>query len=205
VRTLHVPSSFQFTVDFPWSSIHHLAWDEPAERYAVVYSTPEASDRVEVVTYSGDERKVAIAPSSKLPVDLEPFGKDAVILRPQDLTYNEKIPVVVWISEDFGWSDARAALLRNARVAAVVTRQPPGEDLWRRVRETAWLDATRRFVVGSSDPQAMSIVGDAAVPAGRYRRKGRVVAVAPAVVQSFAAGFIPEQVKRTGPPNGSSR
>jgi hypothetical protein len=117
---------------------------------------------------------------------------------------------VVWRADRFEWSDARAALLQNARVAILVTTREPSGELWKIVRETPWLDATRVFVVGWSGalapPQwATSIVPDASVPAGRYRRSGNVVAVPPAAIQSFAAGFIADQWKRTSATNGSSR
>ncbi|HEX2120565.1 MAG TPA: hypothetical protein VHL59_02885, partial [Thermoanaerobaculia bacterium] len=52
---------------------------------------------------------------------------------------------------------------------------------------------------------AIVVAGDAAVPAGRYRHHGGVVAVPPAVVQSFAARFIADQLKGTTRPNGSSQ
>jgi hypothetical protein len=54
-------------------------------------------------------------------------------------------------------------------------------------------------------PEAVSIVADPAVPDGAYRRAGNTVAVAPAAIQSFAAGYIADQWKRTGATNGSSR
>ncbi|HEX8619856.1 MAG TPA: hypothetical protein VF911_19910, partial [Thermoanaerobaculia bacterium] len=85
---------------------------------------------------------------------------------------------------------------------------------------TAWIDPRQLFLVGSScgaapaaargtsaDPcaRAISVVADQSLPAGRYRRAGNVVSVPPAVVQSVAAGFIADQLKRTSSTNGSSR
>jgi len=46
VRTVHIPTSFQETVELPSSRVHALGWDPPADRYAVAYSSPDASDRV---------------------------------------------------------------------------------------------------------------------------------------------------------------
>src|SRR5262249_48593584 len=43
VRTVHVPTAAQLSVDFPYASIRALAWDRAAERYAVVISSPDAS------------------------------------------------------------------------------------------------------------------------------------------------------------------
>ncbi|HEX8171749.1 MAG TPA: hypothetical protein VF824_14525 [Thermoanaerobaculia bacterium] len=205
VRTVHVPTATALAVDFPYATIHALAWDPPAERYAVSYSTPDASDRVEVTKYGGEERRMAVPPAVRLSVDLQPFARDAMMLRPLDVAYGEKLPLVLWVG-DFDWSDARAALLRNARAACVIARRAPDEALWKSIRETPWLDPSRVYLVGAADPGALrSIVGDAAVASGRYRVTGNVVSVPPAVVQSFAAGFIADQLKRNSPPNGSSR
>ena len=215
VRTLHIPTAFQFAIPFPGSTIHALAWDPQAERYAVAYSTLDASDRVEVLKYDGAERKVAIPPQRQLDVDVVPFAPGAMLLRPRDLTYDEKLPLVVWLADDFAWNDARASLLTNARVAVVVTKSWPGEDLWRAAAGAAWLNPTDVFVVDGRTATAdrglpaadstVLIAGDPALGTGHYRRQGNIVAVAPAVVQSFAAGYIAAQLKRTTPTNGSSR
>jgi hypothetical protein len=216
VRTLHIPTAFQFAIPFPGSTIHALAWDSQAERYAVAYSTVDASDRVEVLKYDGAERKMAIPPQRQLDVEVVPFVAGAILLRPRDLRYDEKIPLVVWVAEDLAWNDARAALLANARVALVVTQSWPGEDLGRAATMAGWLDASPKFIVDARraatadrrPPTADSplvIAADPALPAGSYRRRGNLVTVPPAVVQSFAAGYIAAQLKRTTPTNGSSR
>ncbi|HYK03268.1 MAG TPA: hypothetical protein VE974_16030 [Thermoanaerobaculia bacterium] len=207
VRTLHIPTSATLQVPFENATIHALAWDPAAERYAVGYSTSDASDRVEVLKYSGAERRMALPPAVRLDVEVEPFAPGAILLRPRDLRYGERLPAVVWRASDFGWSDARAALMQDARVAVVVTTRMPSPELWSRVEATPWIDAKRAFVVGADGGResAIEIGGEQSVPAGRYRRSGNVVTVPPAVVQSFAAGFIAEQLKRTSPTNGSSR
>lgn len=207
IRTLHIPTSFQLAADFPSAKIHALGWDPPAEKFAVVYSTPDASDRVEVMAYRDAERRMAVPPAVRLAADIEPLAPEAIVLRPQGVRYGEKLPLVVWIDDEpFAWSDARAELLRNARVACVVTRRAPADALWRAARETAWIDASRVFVVtprAVDVPNALIITGDPALGAGRYRRSGGVVAVPPAVVQSFAARFIADQLKGTTRTNGS--
>ena len=213
VRTLHIPTSYQFAVPFAGATIHALAWDSQAEHYAVAYSTVDASDHVEVVKYDGDQRRIAIRPERTLDVEVVSFAPGTILLRPRDLRYDEKLPLVVWVADDFAWSDARAALLTNARVAVVVTRSWPNEDLWRAAAGTAWLDPSRRFIVGGEaivgrrppERSTVWIAADPALEPGHYRRQGNIVAVAPAVVQSFAAGYIAAQVKRTTPTNGSSR
>jgi hypothetical protein len=203
VRTFHVPTSYQYALDFGPATLHALGWDPQAERFALSYSTIDASDRVEVMRYDGSERRVTIQPVKRIAADVLPFAANTMVLRPQDLYYQEKLPVVVWLADRFEWSDARAALMEKARVAVLVTTRAPDDALWKSVRETPWLDGSRIFVVGASAKEGTSIVGDPSVPAGRYRRSGNVVAVAPAAIQSFAAGFIADQWKRTSPTHGS--
>jgi len=212
VRTLHIPTSFQYVVDFGnTATIHSLTWDAEAERFTVVYSTLDASERTESLHYNGSARRLEAPPKSKIAADLVPFGLDAVALRPRDLRYDEKLPVVVWVSDRFTWSDARATLMRDARVASIVVTRAPDEEFWESVREAAWVDSARVYVIGPTGrigrigPIAMSFVADDTIPAGRYRRTGNVVAAAPAAIQSVAAGFIAAQWKRTSPANGSSR
>jgi hypothetical protein len=205
IRTLHIPTSFEEAVAFPNATVYSVGWDPPAERYAVAYSTPDASDRVEVMKYDGTSRRVAVSPSMTLDAEVEPFADGAVMLRPGDLRYEEKLPVVVWLADDYGWNDARGALMKNARVAMVVTKRAPDDALWKAVDATPWMDGGRVYVVGGSGSRGTSITGDAAIPGGRYRQAGNVVAVAPAVVQSFSAGFIADQLKRNPLTNGSSR
>src|SRR5581483_1229482 len=55
VRTVHVPTSMELTVPFPYATVRALAWDPRAEHYAVVLSSPEASERVESMEYSGEK------------------------------------------------------------------------------------------------------------------------------------------------------
>src|SRR6185295_2279730 len=118
-----------------------------------------------------------------------------ILLRPRDIRYDEKVPLAVWIDE-LTWSDARAALAKNARVAMIVTRRPPDAAFWKAIPELAWLDTHRTFVVA---PQPLAVPGplapviitaDPALAGDRYRRDGNVVSVPPAVIQSFSAGFI---------------
>jgi hypothetical protein len=209
VRTLHIPTSYQYAVPFGNATIHALSWEPAAERFAVAYSTPETSDRVEVLKYSGEERRTVIAPSRILDVEVMPLASGAIVLRPREIRYDEKLPLVVWVADDFAWSDARAALMTNARVAVVVTKKQPDAALWRAAEAMPWIDAKRAFIVAPTMlapiGNAVLITGDASLPAGHYERRGDIVAVAPAVVQSFAAGFIAGELKRDPATNVSSR
>ena len=192
-----------------------MAWEPAGEKYAVAFSTLDASDRVEVLRYDGKERRVTVPPAQKLAMDVIAFAPGAYALRPQDLRYGEKVPVVVWVADRFEWSDARAALLREARVAVIVAREAD-ETLWTAVRATPWLDAGRAYAVdvarasarepgGRAEAGPTFILGDPGLPPGRYRHSGNVIAVPLAAIQSFAAGFIADQLKRTSRTNGSSR
>ncbi len=206
VRTFHIPTSFNYVVEFgSTASIRSLTWDAAAERFTVVYSTLDASDRSESIHYNGSDRRTETQPKARIAADVVAFGADAFALRPRALRYDEKLPVVVWIADRFAWSDARAALMHDVRIASIVTTGPPDDGFWKSVRETAWLDASRLYVVNGTAPNAMSFVADPSIPAGRYRRTGNVVAAAPAAIQSVAAGFIADQWKRTSPAHGSSR
>jgi hypothetical protein len=211
VRTVHIPTAAQLSVDFEGAKIETLGWDPNGDRFAVAYSTPDASDRVEVMTYSGTNRKMVLKPAEELPIEVASFAPDAVSLRPREIEYNEKLPLVIWIDDDpFAWNDARADLMRNARVAVIVTRRL-SDAIWAAGEGTPWIDATRTFVVNGRRAESpplhkdLLITADPKLPPRRYRRTGTTVAVAPDVVQSFAARFIADALKRTGPPNGSSQ
>lgn len=208
VRTLHIPTSAQLSVPFEGARIHALAWDPQAEHYAVAYSTPVSSDQVEVLRYGGEDRRTEIAPAVRLDVEAEPLAPGALLLRPRELAYDERLPLVIWETADFAWNDARAALLRNARVAMVLTANADDAAVWKAIEGTPWIDRKRAFVVGSRMAAAASatqLLPDSTRMSNQYRRLGNVVTVAPAVIQSFAAGFIADQLKRTSPTNGSSR
>jgi hypothetical protein len=204
VRTLHVPTSAELTVPFVRGRIQALAWDPQAEHYAVAYSTLLASDQIEVMRYDGSERRTVLRPAEVLDAELEPIGPGAVLLRPGDIRYGETLPLVFWVSGERGWSDALARLIRGSRLAVVVTAQPPAAALWDTVEAIRWVDVSRSFVVaerGGPPSRALLVRGDASVPEGSMRRGERVVSVSPSVVQSFAAGFIAEELKRTTPSN----
>ncbi|MEK6374036.1 MAG: hypothetical protein AABO58_15220 [Acidobacteriota bacterium] len=209
VRTLHVPTSAQLSVDFANARVGALAWDPPAERYAVVVESAEASQSVESTEYSGERRRTVVPAAAHLDVISEPIA-GALVLRPVALQYNETVPLVVWIDDDpLRWSDARAALMRDAKVAVAIVKDTPGEAFWNEVRKIKWIDMTRAVIVGapSRAPAAhgagraaarpyTSIIEDPTVPAGFYRDDGHVIRVRG--IQSFAAGYIAHELKTNG-------
>ncbi|HKR63063.1 MAG TPA: hypothetical protein VJZ00_04970 [Thermoanaerobaculia bacterium] len=207
VRTVHIPTATQLTNAFPNATIRTLTWDAEAEHYTVAYSTPDASERVEVLKYDGTSRKITVPPAVTIDAEVEPFAKDAILLKPRDIEYEERLPLAIWVANDFAWSDARAALLKNARGAIIITTREPDAELWKRVNETAWLDAKHAIVVNpqaTSHQQHLTITTNATLT-DNYKRTGNTIEVPPSVIQSFAAGFIADQWKRTPPAHGRSR
>jgi len=201
VRTLHVPTSAQLSVDFASARVVALAWDPPAERYAVIVESPEASQSVESAKYGGEERRTVVPAAQHLDVTAEPMA-GAVVLRPPAMQYNEKLPLVVWIDDQpLRWSDARAALMRTARVAVAVAGHEPDAGFWNEVSKTKWIDEKRMYVIAhsalSTQHSALkSIIEDKNLPDGFYRDEGNIVRVGK--VQSFAAGYIAQELKTNG-------
>jgi hypothetical protein len=202
VRTVHVPTATPLSVDFPETQIDALLWEPQAERFAVAIESPRASQSLVSMTYAGEKRKELVPPAARLDAELEPIG-GVLVMRPSALRYNERLPLVVWIDpHPFAWSDARAQLMRNAQVAVAIA-PAAGDAFWRDVRNVTWIDNAKTYVVnGVRDNAAISIVADPAIPSHRYIRRGKRVSVSPAVVQSFAAAFIADDLKGTAPPNG---
>jgi len=198
---MHIPTSAQLSVDFADARVVALAWDPPAERYAVVVESAAASQSVESAEYSGERRRTVVPAAEHLDVISEPIA-GAVVLRPAALQYNETVPLVVWVDDDpLRWSDARAALMRKAKVAMAIVRAAPGEQFWNEVRRTKWIDATQIYRVGEALRTQDSglrtlIVEDDHVPAGFYRRRGSEIRVRG--IQSFAAGYIAHELKTNG-------
>jgi hypothetical protein len=156
VRTLHIPTAAQLTSTFPYGRVHALAWEPRAERYAVAWESIDASDRIEQMTYSGDDRRMLTPPAMKLDVSIEPVG-GAVVMRPATMRYNEKLPLVIWqTAEPHAWSDARGRLQQANRIAVAIIDHPPDETFRAAIREIAWVDSGRAFVVDARSPDIES-------------------------------------------------
>ena len=206
IRSVHVHTAAQVASAFPYGRVYSYAWEPRAERYAVAWSAIDTSDGIEEMTYSGKERKWLAPPATRLDVAIEPVG-GAVVMRPQTLHYNERLPLVVWrTSELYQWEDARGRLQQSSRVAVAVIDHDPDETFWGAIQALPWVDPARIWVVGAKGlAHATSIVGGADLPAGRYRVRDNIVAVPSDVIKSFAAGTIADQLKGTPATNGSSR
>lgn len=215
IRTVHVPTAYQLTVDIPYATLHDLAWEPAAEKYAVAVESLDASDHIEVHRYDATQQSVALAPEKKLDVEIEPLTADAAILRPAAMRYNERLPVVVWLVDPprNRWNDARGALQLRNRVACIVSTASPDAAFWAALGGVAWPDRDRVFVVDTRHASAtydvpasaLRIVGSPAQSAAQWRRSGNIIEVGGGVVESFAAGFIADQLKGSTPPNGSHR
>ena len=151
VRTVHIPTSAQTAVDFPYASVRSLRWDPAGERFFVVLTSPDASERTESMRYGGEERRFEVAPKTTLDVAIEPLA-GGIVLRPSQLRYGEKLPLVVWIAPRlYEWSDARGALLQRDRVACVIVTKPPDEAFWTAVRAVPWIDASKPLVQSAAE------------------------------------------------------
>lgn len=191
IRTVHIPTAFQLIVDFPFGIVRGLAWDDAGERFAVAWETADAPQRIETMKYDGTGRRLAIPPAIDLGVNVTPFA-GGLMLRPESMVYNERLPLVVWVTngEKNAWNESRGALMRDARVAVLVLDEPPEAPVLTAIAETAWIDPKRMFAVGATVPGAISIVGDPSLPAGFYRTTPEVISVHPSGVESLAAGWI---------------
>ncbi|HEV7921702.1 MAG TPA: hypothetical protein VGR02_13010 [Thermoanaerobaculia bacterium] len=204
VRTVHIPTASQLTVDFPYATVRGLVWDPDGERFSVAYDAVDASEQVETMRFGGTERKVTTPPAVRLDVSVESLP-GAWLMRPSSLRYGERLPLVVWLTGNRNaWSDARGSLQRQRRIGCAVASKLD-DALLTALTDLPWVDKSRLFVVNGRGTGAISIVGDPRMPGGRYRREGNIVRVPPAVVESFATGFIASQLKGNAPPDGSLR
>ncbi|HEV7573300.1 MAG TPA: hypothetical protein VGQ21_17520 [Thermoanaerobaculia bacterium] len=204
VRTVHIPTATPLSIDFPTTQIDALSWEPKAERFALVLESPDVSQHAVSMTYAGEKREELVAASDHLDVSLDPIG-GVLVMRPNAMRYNDRLPLVVWADDKpFAWSDARAALMRNAHVAIAIAPKT-GDNFWTEIRKVPWIDTTRTYIVGDGPAEQ---AGNAVkiIKAGdsnrRYLRRGNTLFVPSAVVQSFAAAYIADDLKGTPPPNG---
>ncbi|MGA8810159.1 MAG: hypothetical protein WB973_20000 [Thermoanaerobaculia bacterium] len=207
VRTVHIPTATPLSVDLQRTQVDALGWEPQADRFALLIESPDASQHLVSMTYAGEQRQELVASSDWLSVSLEPIG-GVLVMRPNEMRYNEKLPLVIWLDpKPFAWNDARAALMRSARVAIAIT--PHVDDNFRNaIRNVPWIDGNRTYIVDATNRQAdhdaaaTIIATDPNLPLHHYTRHGNTVRVRPAVVQSFAAAYIADDLKGTPPPNG---
>lgn len=154
IRTVHIPTAMQLAADFAYARVRALAWDAAAERYSVVLTSPDASERVVSLKYDGTSRKTVVEPQVKLGGSIEPV-RGGIMLRPDLLKYADRLPLVVWITDTpLEWNDARGALMRDNRVAMALLTKEPDDAFWQQMSEMPWIDLDRAFVVGPPPPAA---------------------------------------------------
>jgi hypothetical protein len=143
IRTVHVPTATQLSVEFPYATIRKLEWDKAGQRYAVVVTSPDASDRIESMKYDGTGRRTDLASAEKLDVAEEPAG-GALLIRPSTMHYGEKLPLVVWVADPpFVWNAERSALMRKERVACAIMRHAPDDAFRAAISNIPWIDSSR--------------------------------------------------------------
>lgn len=207
LRTVHVPTSFQLTVDFPLSAITATAWEPNAEKFAVVSSALTRGPRIELLRYNGEDRQTLWAAPGDLRAEFDQVG-NALLLQPAILRYEKRYPLVVWITEEspFQWNSARASLHRSGKVATAIARPGDAAALRKAVADRPWVDKSRVFVVYSeggrdlNDFAGSTIIAPSAEMADQYEIRGnnpvevRVPRREAAVIEAFAADFIRSQL-----------
>ena len=90
-------------------------------------------------------------------------------------------------------------------MCAVIDRDPDAK-FWSEIAKVPWIDATRIFIVNApASNGATSIRGSRDIATGHYRIDGHDVLAPVDVVESFAAGYIAQQLKGSAPTNGRTR
>jgi hypothetical protein len=205
IRTVHIPTATPLSVALPQTQVDALVWEPDATRFALVLESPDASQHLVSMSYAGEQRQQVLTSADWLSVSLEPIG-GVLVMRPNEMRYNEKVPLVIWIDpKPYAWSDARAALMRTARVAIAIA--PKLDDYFiSDIKKVAWIDSNRTYIVNGTGHEAATgavvIATDPQLPPHHYTRRGNTLRVRPAVVQSFAAAYIADDLKGTPPPNG---
>ena len=157
VRTVHIPTATQLSVPFPYTSVLQLEWDLSGDRYFVVLSSPDASERVQSVKYDGQAPQVEVPAEVTLNIATAPIG-GALVLRPSTMRYGEKIPLVVWIANPpYRWDDDRGTLMRNKRVACAIMPRTPDDAFWAAVDATPWIDAQNVYIIGGRSTRGTPI------------------------------------------------
>ena len=157
VRSVHITTGFQVSTPLPLTVVNDLAWDAAGERLALLLTSADAGERVEVMRYDGTERRVAVAPALRAEAPDQVAGDpEAVLFPPGQVRYNQKVPLVVWVADEgpFAWHDARARLQQNRRMGSVVVARGAASHpaLWETIAALPWVDPERVFLVSPDVP-----------------------------------------------------
>jgi hypothetical protein len=169
IRSVHIPTGFQVSAPLPLTEVSDLAWDAEAERLALLVTSADAGERVELMRYDGTERREVVPATSRAERPDQLAGvPEALLFPPEGIRYNEKLPLVVWAIQPtpFAWSEARARVQQNRRIGSVVVARGAAARpaLWEAIAELPWVDPAQVFLVA---PDATGHPGEA-VPAAMH-------------------------------------
>lgn len=210
IRTVHIPTSYQLSIDFPLSSITSIAWEPAAEKFAVSLSSADRSPRVDLMRYGGEERETIFGGAAVNPTNVDRVGA-AVMWMPRVIRYGQRQPLVVWATKgsSFAWNDSRVRLARESE-AGIAVVPPPAVDakLWSELLSLPWVDKDRVFMIYNHMPDQQPVVPtDTAVTVirpdenRRDARRGKqntvlVPAGRPEIPESFAVDYILGQLQK---------
>jgi hypothetical protein len=165
VRSVHITTGFQVSAPLPLTTVRDVAWDPAAEKLALLVTSSEAGERVDLMRFDGSDRRTAIPPLARTDAPDQLGGVvGAVVFAPERLRYNERVPLVVWESGEgaFAFHEGRARLQQNRRVGSVVVSPGAASNpaFWAAIGELGWVDPAAVFIV-TGRPFA-----DEALPAG---------------------------------------
>ena len=203
IRTVHIPTSYQLSIDFPLSSITSIAWEPAAEKFAVALSSTDRSPRVDLMRYGGEERETIYGGGLVTPGNIDRVGA-AVVRMPRVVRYGQRQPLVVWITKEspFAWNESRDRVVRDSDSGlAVVAPVAVNAQLWSDLLSLPWVDKDHVFVIYNHLPDRELILPrDAVVTVIRPdekqrtpREKGHLVLVPagrPESSESFAVDYI---------------
>lgn len=144
LRSVHVPTSWQLAVDFPFARVESIVWEPKAEQFAVVKQGAAERPNVEMISFGGEIRK-PITGSANVPGEVEPLG-EGVLIRSDVARYNEKVPLVIVISEEpFRFREATSRLREAGSAVAILPSRSGGEI--ETLKKSPWVDAGRSFII----------------------------------------------------------
>jgi hypothetical protein len=204
IRTVHIPTSYQLSIDFPLSTITSMAWEPAAEKFAVSLSSAHRSPGIDLMRYGGEERETIFGGAVVNADAVDRVGA-AVVMMPRVVRYGQRQPLVVWVTKEspFAWNESRGRLGRESDSGiAVVSPAAVTAQLWSDLLSLPWVDKDRVFMIYNHVPEREAILPqDAAVtvvrPDEKRRDVGRgkrglvlVPAGRPEIAEGFAVDYI---------------
>jgi hypothetical protein len=204
IRTVHIPTSYQLSIDFPLSHITSIAWEPSAEKFAVSLSSADRAPRVDLMRYGGEDRETIFGGTAVSQNIVDRVG-EAVVVMPRVTRYGQRQPLVVWVAREspFAWNDARSRVSRDSDAGiAIVPPSAVSASLWPELLSLPWVDKDRVFIVFNHLPANEPIMPQGVAvtvirPAENRRAIGRgkqstvlVPGGRPEIPESFAVEYI---------------